>query len=110
MWLEGKKYYFFAQRRRRLEKDNFFIFLFSLIIMTWKGSLEEKKKKLFWGTFYCFLIKKIGNCFLESVFFPGVNLTNFVSSFILFFWPKKNHQIFYITKLKIKNLAYISRT
>jgi hypothetical protein len=33
--------------------------------------------------------------------FPGVNLTNFVSSFIyLFFWEKKIHQTFDITKLK----------
>jgi hypothetical protein len=60
------------------------------------------------GTFFD---QKIGKCFWKSVFFPSVNLTNFVSSFILFFLEKKNSPNFRYYKIKkIKNLAYISAT
>jgi hypothetical protein len=55
-----KKILFLSSKEREIGGLQFFFF--PLIIMTWKGSLEEKKKIIL-GTFYCFFIKKLGNVF-----------------------------------------------
>jgi len=63
-----KKILFLCSKEKEIGEGLFFYFFISLIIMTWKGSLEEKKNKLFWGHFIVFCLKKLGIVFGKVCF------------------------------------------